>query len=74
MEDQRTQDCYTAHAVREDTASRSCPTLEVTVSVQSEKVRKVEAADQSKHADKEIDRRFINNIVIQNINKIIISQ
>ena len=70
MEDQRTQDCYTAHAIREDTASRSCPTLEVTVSVQGEKV---EAADQNKHADKEIDRRFINNIVTQNINKIIIS-
>ena len=43
------------------------------MSVQGEKDRKVEAADQNKHADKEIDRRIINNIVTQNINKIIIS-
>ena len=41
--------------------------------VQGEKDRKVEAADQNKHANEEIDRRIINNIVTQNINKIIIS-
>ena len=41
--------------------------------VQGERDRQVEAADQNKHADKEIDRRIINNIVTQNINKIIIS-
>ena len=41
--------------------------------VQGEKDRKAEAADQTKHANKEIDRRSINNIVTQNIDKIIIS-
>ena len=42
--------------------------------VQGEKDREEEAADKNKQAEKEVDRRSINNIVIQNINKIIISQ